>query len=86
MSRISIDVTPQEHQKLKALAALQGKTIKEFVLASTLGAETDDEAAALVELEALLDKRLGRFKKSGPGTRTVESIFQQARDEAKPDA
>lgn len=25
MSRISIDVTPQQHQRLKALAALQGK-------------------------------------------------------------
>ena len=51
MSRISIDVTPQERHKLKALAALQGRTIKEFVLASTLGASDPNsaEAEALAE-------------------------------------
>jgi uncharacterized protein (DUF1778 family) len=32
MSRISIDVTPEEHQKLKAMAALKGKSIKDYVL------------------------------------------------------
>ncbi|MFT7537448.1 MAG: hypothetical protein ACI85K_003407 [Hyphomicrobiaceae bacterium] len=57
MSRISIDVTPEEHQRLKAMAALQGKSIKEFVLANTLGhaSEGSGEAAALAELEALLE-------------------------------
>jgi hypothetical protein len=88
MSRISIDVTDAQHQKLKALAALQGKTIKQFVLASTLGSQQpdSDEAMALAELEAMLDKRIRRFEMEGPSTRTVEDIFQQARDEAKPDA
>ncbi len=28
MSRLTIDLTDQQHQNLKALAALQGKTIK----------------------------------------------------------
>ena len=39
MSRISIDVTEQEHRQLKALAALQGKSVKDFVLAQTLGSD-----------------------------------------------
>jgi len=88
MSRISIDVSPEEHQKLKAMAALQGKSIKEFVLASTLGAARDDEKAALLELEELLDRRLARAKSEGTSERTVEDIFKQARAEAKrrPDA
>ncbi len=81
MSRISIDVTAEEHQRLKAMAALQGKSIKEFVLASTLGAHGDDPA--LAELEALLDRRIRRAKTEGPGGRTVEEIFQQARREAE---
>lgn len=28
MSRLTIDITDQQHQSLKALAAMQGKTIK----------------------------------------------------------
>ena len=37
MPRLSIDITPEEHQKLKAIAALKGQSIKEFVLKRTLG-------------------------------------------------
>jgi hypothetical protein len=29
MSRLSIEVTPEQHQRLKAIAALSGMTIKE---------------------------------------------------------
>lgn len=79
MSRISIDVTPEEHQRLKALAALQGKTIKEFVLASTLG--DGQPAAALAELEALLDRRLASARAHGVGSRTVEDIVAQVKRE-----
>lgn len=32
MSRLAIDVTDQQHQALKAMAALEGKTIKQYVL------------------------------------------------------
>ena len=30
MSRLTIDITEQQHQALKAMAALQGKTIKQL--------------------------------------------------------
>ena len=30
--RLSIDVRPEEHRQIKALAALYGKTIREYVL------------------------------------------------------
>lgn len=84
MSRISIDVTPQEHQRLKALAALQGKSIKEFVLASTLGAERGGALDQdLAELEAVLNQRIQEAKTKGTSTRTVEDIFQQAREETR---
>ena len=64
MSRISIDVTSEEHQKLKAMAALQGKSIKDYVIERTLGAaENTSEAAALKELEALLDERIRSAEK-----------------------
>lgn len=32
MSRLTIDITSQQHQSLKALAALQSKTIKQYAL------------------------------------------------------
>ncbi len=32
MSRLTIDITVQQHQALKAMAALQGKTIKEYAI------------------------------------------------------
>ena len=83
MSRISIDVTPEEHQRLKALAALQGKSMKEFVLASTLGAQGGSAAARdLAELEALLEQRLEETRAKGASTRTVADVFQRAREEA----
>lgn len=86
MSRISIDVTDAEHAKLKALAALQGQSIKDFVLSRTIG---DRELAPhLAELEALLDRRLDRSRSEGASDRTVGDIFGRARRDAghAPDA
>jgi uncharacterized protein (DUF1778 family) len=33
-NRLSIDIDPEEHQKIKIFAVLQGKTIREYVLES----------------------------------------------------
>ena len=84
MSRRSIDVSPEELQRLKAMAALQGKSLKEFVLAGSLGSapSTSDEAAALGELEALLDKRLANAHTGGASSRTVGDIVEQVKREA----
>jgi len=88
MKRISIEVTEQQQQRLKAMAALQGKSIKEFVLASTIGQAGDDEELALRELERLLDARVRRAKVEGYGSRTVEQIFDTVIRDAElgPDA
>ena len=84
MSRISIDVTPEEHQKLKAMAALTGKSIKDYVIERTLGAEGDSrEAAALKELEMLLDERIRSAERGAVSGRTVGAIFKEAGHAAK---
>lgn len=36
MPRLSIDISSDEHQKLKAIAALNGQSLKEFVLSRAL--------------------------------------------------
>ena len=84
MSRISIDVTAEEHQKLKAMAALQGKSIKDYVIERTLGLDEDtDEAAALKELEAVLETRMRDAQKGAASRRTVGQIFKAAYRERK---
>ena len=84
MSRISIDVTDEEHQRLKAMAALQGKSIKEYVIERTLGLNKNaGEAGALAELEALLDRRIRNGQKEAVSGRTVGEIFKSAYHERK---
>lgn len=79
MSRISIDVTAEEHQKLKALAALKGKSIKDFVIERTLGEEGDkSQEAALQQLESLLDERVRSAQRGAMSRRTVGEIFKEA--------
>ena len=57
MSRLTIEVTEQQHQSIKALAALQGKSIKEYAI-QRLFAVTADEEQAMQELKALLAPRI----------------------------
>ncbi|MCG9537115.1 antitoxin [Providencia huaxiensis] len=55
MSRLTIDITEQQHQSLKALAALQGKTIKQYTLEHFF--PNEDEQACLT-LKTLLEPRI----------------------------
>ena len=84
MSRISIDVSEEEHRKLKAMAALKGQSLKDFLLQRPLSEEAQgEEDSALVELVALLDARVQRAEKDGVSTRKVGEIFRQAIQELK---
>lgn len=57
MSRLTIDMTDQQHHSLKALAALQGKTIRQYALERLFPADaTGDQAWR--ELKALLGERI----------------------------
>ena len=53
--RLSINITPEQHQYLKAAAAIQGKSIKSYVLERAL--PDPEEQAAFAKLESLLAKR-----------------------------
>ena len=57
--RLSLEVTPEQHQWLKSVAALRGQTIKDYVLNRVLpDTPTDDENEALRQLEAFLEPRI----------------------------
>ncbi len=77
MSRISIDVTDDEHKKLKAMAALRGKSIKDYVLERTLGTDKTDDAD-LRALEELLDDRIRAVEAGAVSRRTATAVFAEA--------
>ncbi len=81
MGRISIDVSTEDHQKLKALAALQGKSIKDYVLERALGSPEQGEIQALSELVSFLDERIHRAEQKRGSSQSIEEVFQSVCDE-----
>jgi hypothetical protein len=77
MSRLSIDLTDQQHQALKALAALQGKTIKAYAVERLFPA-TESEEQALGDLRALLQERLAQAQRGDLSVRSVTEIAAEA--------
>jgi hypothetical protein len=76
MSRIAIDITEDQHKKLKAMAALRGQTIKNYILEQTLGArETDD---VLLKLEKLIERRAQAAKAAALSRKTASDVFAEA--------
>lgn len=84
MSRLTIDMTEQQHQSLKALAALQGKTIRQYAIERLFpGDENADQAWA--ELQALMRTRAqnglaGRVSGKSVDDILAEELGQGARD------
>lgn len=82
MSRISIDVTKDQHKRLKALAALKGVSLKDYLLGNALDSSGNDDKNALAELESFLDDRLRKARAGKVSKRKVGEIFKQAYREA----
>lgn len=51
--RLSIEIAEAQHQQIKALAAMSGMSIKDYILAKVLPM-TDDERQAMDQLKAYL--------------------------------
>jgi len=81
--RLSIEVTPEQHQRLKAVAALRGQTIKDYVLNRVLPeTPTDDEDEALRQLEAFLEPRI-KAAQEGVVRKSVKQIFEETHQEMR---
>ena len=79
--RLSIDITPEQHQRLKAVAALQGKSIKDYVLERSLPNIDFDENAELKQLEAFLKPRIEAAEKGDLSSKSLDSIFDEVLEE-----
>ncbi|MDR6192551.1 hypothetical protein QE372_004885 [Agrobacterium pusense] len=82
MSRLTIDITDQQHQSLKALAALQGKTIKQYALERLFPGDTDAERA-WEELKTLMSMRVNEGLAGRLSTKTVGEILDEEISEGR---
>ncbi|OAI20536.1 MULTISPECIES: antitoxin [Methylomonas] len=76
MSRLTIEITDQQHQTIKAMAAMQGKSIKEYAMQRLLPL-TADEEKAMQELEAFLKPRIEAAERGEVVSASVHSIFEE---------
>lgn len=75
--RLSIEVSPEQHQQLKAVAALSGKSMKEYVLERVLPDELSvEDRKSLQQLETFLEPRLKAAEKV-VSHKSVEQIFEE---------
>ncbi len=78
MSRLVIDMSGEQHQQIKALAAIQGKSIKSFVLEQIFPAEkTNKEQEAWNELQALLASRISDAENGAVSNKTFDQITDE---------
>ena len=81
--RLSIEVTPEQHQRLKAVAALRGKSIKDYVLNRVLpDIPAPDEDEALRQLETFLEPRI-KAAQGEAVNKSIEQIFEETHEETR---
>lgn len=76
MSRLTIDITSQQHQSLKALAALQGKTIKQYTLERLFPGDAGRDQA-WQELKTLLRERIDDGLAGKVSTKSLDDILDE---------
>lgn len=73
MSRLTIDMTEQQHQTLKAIAALEGKTLKQYTL-ERLFPDAIEEEQAVYELKKLLNLRLTEARRGDLVQKNISDV------------
>ena len=83
MSRLTIDISEQQHQSRKALAALPGKTIKQYAIERLFPGNIDNDPA-WQELRGVLTARIndglaGKVSARGIGDILDEELSGESR-------
>lgn len=85
MSRLSIEITSQQHQRLKAVVSLHGQSIKDYILERALPGLPDmeslSEEEALQQLEEVMKPRIEAAERGQTSSRSVQQIFKDVRQE-----
>lgn len=81
MSRLTIDLSDHQHRNLKALAALQGKTIRQYAIERLFPggdeAETGHSDEAWGQLQDFLNERVSAGLAGAVSSRSVEDIVNE---------
>ena len=83
MSRLTIDLTDEQHKHLKAVAALEGKTIRQFAT-ERLFPVKDDLDEDWERFKEFIGKRVDDALSGEVSNRTIDDIFDEvlSRNEA----
>ncbi|WP_372392485.1 antitoxin [Xanthomonas sp. NCPPB 3582] len=76
MSCLTIDLSDQQHQSLKALAALQGKTTKQYALQRPFPGNVNADQA-WEELKDLLEERVAEGLAGKVSTKRISTILDE---------
>jgi len=76
MSRLTIDITDQQHQNLKVMAALQGKTIKQYAIEHLFPDEFDADQA-WQKLKTLLKERIDEGSLGKVSAKNIREILDE---------
>lgn len=86
LPRLSIDISPEHHRKLKAIAALNGQSIKDYVLGHALcnaaaldGMGGDEAFKALADF---LKPKIEQARRGQLSSKAVENIRREERRRA----
>jgi len=78
MSRLTIEISGQEHQEIKAMAAMQGKTLKEFVMERIFPEQgNESEEKQWQKLKSFLLDRIEAAESSNPTPKRMTQIAEE---------
>ena len=77
MSRLTIDLTDEQHKNLKAVAALQGKSIKQYSI-ERLFPSNPDADQAWEEFTKFMNKRIDQALAGNISDRSFDEIVDAA--------
>ncbi|MEQ1496289.1 MAG: antitoxin [Novosphingobium sp.] len=77
MSRLTIDLTDEQHKSLKAVAALQGKSIRQYSLERLFPAKMDKDQA-WEEFAEFMNKRIEAAMAGNISDRSFHEIVDTA--------
>lgn len=79
MSRLAIELTPKQHQQIKTLAAMRGKSIKDFVLEQIFPVQiSNEEKDAWNELQTMLNARIAKAEGGAISQKSLDQITDEA--------
>ena len=76
MSRLTIDIAEQQHKALKAMAALEGKTIKQYALEKLFPPASGDEQA-WADLKSLVERRVAENSAGAVSSKNFDEIAEE---------